>query len=94
LPQTGNTFQFTQHTARLSARHSFKFGGDIRYQNSTKAYFNVNGEYIFGLAEPMIRGLPILANYLLGFQILFTGLANTEFVRSTSVFSLHKIAGD
>src|SRR5579864_3748569 len=49
LPQTGNTFQFSDNYSKIIGRHSFKFGGDIRYQKFDQTvYFNVNGEYILG----------------------------------------------
>ena len=49
LPQTGNTFQFNDNFSKIVGNHSFKFGGDIRYQKfDQKVFFNINGEYIFG----------------------------------------------
>ena len=89
LPQTGNTFQFDDNYSKIVGNHSLKFGGDIRYQKfDQKVFFNVNGEYIFGpggandtqLSDPY-------GNYLLGLPVGYTqGSANTEFVRSTSVY--------
>ncbi|HTC66459.1 MAG TPA: carboxypeptidase regulatory-like domain-containing protein [Candidatus Acidoferrum sp.] len=89
LPQTGNTFQFDDNYSKIVGNHSLKFGGDIRYQKfDQKVFFNVNGEYIFGpggnndtqLSDPY-------GNYLLGLPVSYSqGSANTEFVRSTSVY--------
>ena len=89
LPQTGNTFQFDDNYSKIVGNHSLKFGGDIRYQKfDQKVFFNVNGEYIFGpggnndtqLSDPY-------GNYLLGLPVGYSqGSANTEFVRSTSVY--------
>ena len=49
LPQTGNTFQFSDNYSKIVGSHSFKFGADTRYQKFDQTvYFNVNGEYILG----------------------------------------------
>jgi hypothetical protein len=89
LPQTGNTFQFDDNFSKIIGNHSLKFGGDIRYQKFDQTvFFNVNGEYIFGpggnndtqLSDPY-------GNYLLGLPVGYTqGSANTELVRSTSLY--------
>jgi hypothetical protein len=89
LPQTGNTFQFTDNYSKIIGTHSFKFGGDVRYQKfDQKLYFNVNGEYIFGPGGNNDTGASDLyANYLLGLPVSYSqGSANTEFVRSTSLY--------
>jgi hypothetical protein len=89
LPQTGNTFQFSDNYSKIVGKHSFKFGGDIRYQKfDQKVYFNVNGEYIFGPGGTNDTGATDpYANYLLGLPVSYSqGSANTEFVRSTSVY--------
>src|ERR1700731_3971413 len=89
LPQTGNTFQFSDNYSKIVGNHSFKFGGDIRYQKfDQKVYFNVNGEYIFGPGGNNDTGAADpYANYLLGLPVSYSqGSANTEFVRSTSVY--------
>jgi hypothetical protein len=89
LPQTGNTFQFTDNYSKIIGTHSFKFGGDVRYQKfDQKLYFNVNGEYIFGPGGNNDTGASDLyANYLLGLPTSYSqGSANTELVRSTSLY--------
>jgi hypothetical protein len=89
LPQTGNTFQFNDNFSKIVGNHSFKFGGDVRYQRfDQKVFFNINGEYIFGPGGNNDTGASDLyANYLLGLPAGYTqGSANTEFVRSTSVY--------
>lgn len=49
LPQTGNTFQFADNFSKLMGNHSFKFGGDFRYQMFNQLlYYNVNGSITFG----------------------------------------------
>jgi Carboxypeptidase regulatory-like domain len=89
LPQTGNTFQFSDNYSKIVGKHSFKFGADVRYQKfDQKVYFNVNGEYIFGPGGTNDTGATDpYANYLLGLPVSYSqGSANTEFVRSTSVY--------
>jgi hypothetical protein len=89
LPQTGQTFQFADNYSKIIGTHSFKFGGDVRYQRfDQKLYFNVNGEYIFGPGGTNDTGATDLyANYLLGLPTSYTqGSANNEFVRSTSLY--------
>ena len=89
LPQTGNTFQFNENYSKIVGNHSFKFGGDVRYQKfDQKLYFNVNGEYLFGPSGNNNTGAAdIYANYLLGLPFSYSqGSANTELVRSTSLY--------
>jgi len=96
LPQTGNTFQFNDNYSKIIGNHSFKFGGDARYQKFDQTvYFNVNGEYIYGPGSPNGTGATDLrsgnpdayADYLLGLPISYSqGSANKELVRSTSVY--------
>jgi hypothetical protein len=48
LPQTGNTFQFSDNYSKIVGTHSFKFGGDVRYQRFDQLlYFDVNSQIIF-----------------------------------------------
>jgi hypothetical protein len=89
LPQTGNTFQFSDNFSKIVGKHSFKFGGDIRYQKfDQKLYFNVNGEYIFGPGGVNDTGATDpYANYLLGLPVSYSqGSANEELIRSTSIY--------
>jgi hypothetical protein len=89
LPQTGNTFQFNDNFSKIVGNHSYKFGADIRYQKfDQRLYFNVNGEYIFGPGGANDTGATDpYANYLLGLPVSYSqGSANTELVRSTSVY--------
>jgi carboxypeptidase family protein len=95
LPQTGNTFQFNDNFSKIVGNHSFKFGGDIRYQKFDQTlYFNVNGEYIFSPGGPNDAGATsasgvsdLFPDYLLGLPASYSqGSANRELVRSTSVY--------
>jgi hypothetical protein len=48
LPQTGNTYQFSDNFSKLIGTHSLKFGGDFRNQQFNQLlYFNINGEFLF-----------------------------------------------
>ena len=89
LPQTGNTFQFSDSYSKIVGKHSFKFGADTRYQKFDQTvYFNVNGEYILGSGGPNDTGATDpYANYLLGLPFSYSqGSGNKELVRSTSVY--------
>lgn len=95
LPQTGNTFQFNDNFSKIVGNHSFKFGGDSRYQKFDQTlFFNVNGEYIFSPGGPNDAGATnaagvsdLFPNYLLGLPASYSqGSANKELVRSTSVY--------
>ncbi len=48
LPQTGNSFQWTDTYTKTYANHTIKFGGDFRkaYFNQF-LYYNINGDYTF-----------------------------------------------
>jgi hypothetical protein len=48
LPQTGNTYQFSDNFSKIIGNHSLKFGGDARYQMFNQLlYFDVNGDMSF-----------------------------------------------
>jgi hypothetical protein len=48
LPQTGSTFQFSDNYSKIIGNHSFKFGGDFRYQRFDQLlYFDINGQIVF-----------------------------------------------
>jgi hypothetical protein len=87
LPQTGNTYQFADNFSKLVGAHSFKFGGDIRYQQFNQTlYYNVNGSINFGPGGSNDTG-DSNANYLLGLPNSYSqGSAQQELVRSTSVY--------
>jgi hypothetical protein len=56
LPQVGNTFQFSDNYSKIVGNHSFKFGGDVRYQKFDQLlYFDINGQIIFN-SNPNICG--------------------------------------
>jgi len=101
LPQVGNTFQFADSFSKLVGNHSFKWGGDVRYQKFDQTlYYNVNGSYTFNSSVltgdapqnlyPTGNDLGYVdgyANFLLGLPTSFSqGSAQQELVRSTSVY--------
>jgi len=97
LPQTGNTFQFSDNFSKLVGKHSFKFGGDFRYQMfNQRLYYNVNGSISFGSGgENDLGGVDtangndgnLYPNYMLGIPSSYSqGSAQDELVRTTSVY--------
>ncbi len=101
LPQTGNTFQFADNFSRLIGTHSFKFGGDVRYQKFDQLlYYNVNGSITFGPGGANDLGGTcdptncvntadgnVYPNFLLGLPNSYSqGSAQHELVRSTSIY--------
>jgi hypothetical protein len=93
LPQVGNTFQFSDNYSKIVGNHSFKFGGDVRYQKFDQLlYFDVNGWLTFnsttaGPTGDDVGSDSIYPNYFLGLaNSLIQGSAQHELVRSTSVY--------
>ena len=72
LPQTGNTFQFSDNFSKIVGNHSFKFGGDVRYQKFDQLlYFDVNGWLTFnsttsGTSGDDVGSDSVYPNYFLG----------------------------
>ena len=93
LPQTGQTFQFSDNYSKIIGNHSLKFGGDFRNQRFDQLlYFNINGSYTFtsSTSAPLGNDLGFVnsyADYLLGLPSLYTqGSAQHELVRSNSIY--------
>lgn len=93
LPQTGNTYQFSDNFSKLIGKHSIKFGGDVRKQQFDQLlYFDINGLFNFtsNAAQPSNNDLGFsdaYANYFLGqANSLIQGSAQHELVRSTSLY--------
>ncbi len=93
LPQTGQTFQFSDNFSKIIGNHSIKFGGDYRNQRFDQLlYFNVNGSYTFTSSTSGPSGNDVgfsdaYANYLLGLPNLYTqGSAQHELVRNNAVY--------
>jgi hypothetical protein len=93
LPQTGNTFQFSDNYSKIIGNHSLKFGGDLRFQRFDQLlFFDVNGDMSF-LSSPSAPGGNDLGfsdaypNFFLGLgNSFFQGSAQHELVRSTSLY--------
>jgi Carboxypeptidase regulatory-like domain len=93
LPQTGNTFQWSDNYSKIIGNHSLKFGVDTRYQMFNQLlYFDVNGDLSFlsSPTDPADNDLGFTdayPDYLLGLgNSYFQGSAQHELVRSTSVY--------
>jgi hypothetical protein len=93
LPQTGNTYQFSDNFSKIIGNHSLKFGGDVRYQMFDQLlYFDVNGDMQF-LSSPDgpvgndLGFSDAYPDYFLGIgNGFFQGSAQHEIVRSTSLY--------
>jgi len=89
LPQTGNTYQFSDNFSKLIGKHSIKFGGDYRYQQFDQLlYFDINGLYQFvsdsnicGPANPDVTNCTPVSGNDVGFADsyanYFLGLGNS-----------------
>ena len=95
LPQVGSTFQFSDNYSKIVGSHSFKFGGDLRYQKFDQLlYFDINDWIIFNssTAGPFDSGNDVgsdsvYPNYFLGLaNSMQQGSAQHELVRSKSAY--------
>ncbi len=89
LPQTGNTFQWSDNFSKTIGHHDLKFGGDFRYQQFDQTlYFDINGQYLYFGSGPNDTGYTnLFPNYLLGIVDQYgQGSAQEELVRSKSVY--------
>ena len=86
IPQTGNTYQWSDNLSLVKGSHTFKFGGDVRRQHFDQTlFYNVNGffSYYGGNANDVLSD-DLMPNYLLGLPDNFgQGSAQIENVRST-----------
>ncbi len=89
LPQTGNTFQWSDNFSKTIGRHDLKFGGDTRYQRFDQTlFFDVSGQYFYFGGGPNDPGYSnLFPNYLLGMPDEYgQGSAQEERVRSKAVY--------
>jgi Carboxypeptidase regulatory-like domain/TonB-dependent Receptor Plug Domain len=82
LPQTGNTYQFSDNFSKVIGTHSIKFGGDFRVQKFNQfLYYNINGDFAFaptGSGDTLTSG-DGYANYFLGLPTSYSqGAAQGE----------------
>lgn len=89
LPQTGNTFQWTDNYTKVAGSHTMKFGGDVRRQQFHQfLYFDISGNFGFGPGGTNDVGFSDLyPNYFLGLPNSFgQGSGQLEDIRSTALY--------
>ncbi|MBI3406430.1 MAG: TonB-dependent receptor, partial [Acidobacteria bacterium] len=89
LPQTGNTYQWSDNFSKTIGKHDLKFGGDVRYQRFDQTlYFAISGQYFYFGGGPNDPGFSnLFPNYLLGVPDEYgQGSAQSELVRSKSLY--------
>jgi hypothetical protein len=92
LPQTGNTYQFSDNLTKVAGTHTMKFGVDFRIQRFFQTlYFAPQGDYSYFGGGPNDTGAGIgnelFANYLLGLPDSdLIGSTNSEDVRGNSLY--------
>ncbi len=89
LPQVGNSFQWADSLSWVKGSHTMKFGADIRRSRFDQTlYYNVNGDYTFGGANPdAVGSADNYPNFLLGLADSYSqGSAQREDVRNTGVY--------
>lgn len=95
LPQTGNTFQWTDNFTKVLGGHTVKFGADFRRQMFDQTlYFDPNGDFTYsgGGANDLMAMRPdgtenLYANYLLGLPDAFLqGSTQTENIRMNGLY--------
>jgi hypothetical protein len=89
LPQTGNSYQWSDNLTRVSGNHTFKFGVDFRRQQFNQfLYYNVNGTFsYYGGGPNDTQSANLYPNYLLGLPDQFgQGSAQVEYVRNTGLY--------
>ncbi len=94
LPQTGNTFQWTDNFTKIFGKHTTKFGVDVRRQRFDQfLYFDVSGEFNFTSASNADQiatdgSFPSYPNYFLGAPSTSysQGAAQREDLRNTSLY--------
>jgi hypothetical protein len=89
LPQTGNTFQWTDNYTKVMGNHTMKFGGDTRIQRFDQfLYFEINGGIGFSTGGSNdIGAADLYPDYLLGLPNSFgQGSAQGENVRNSALY--------
>ena len=86
LPQTGNTYQFSDNYSRVMGTHSMKFGADFRIQKFDQfLYYNINGDFSFqnggsnNSLDPAAANADAYPDYFLGVPTSYSqGAAQAE----------------
>jgi len=90
LPQTGNTYQWSEGYSKVLGKHTMKFGADYRYQEFNQHYYyDVNGEFTFSPAASgsTVGFVDAYPNYLLGLPTTYSeGSPQQELVRIQSLY--------
>jgi hypothetical protein len=89
LPQTGNSFQWSDSLTKVSGNHTFKFGVDFRRQQFNQfLYYNVNGTFdYYGGGPNDTESGNLYPNFLLGLPDQFgQGSGQVEYVRNTGLY--------
>jgi hypothetical protein len=89
LPQTGNSFQWSDNLTKVSGVHTFKFGVDVRRQQFNQfLYYNVNGTFdYYGGGPNDVGAANLYPNFLLGLPDQFgQGSGQVEYVRNTGLY--------
>ena len=89
IPQVGNSFQWSDSLTKVTGNHTLKFGADVRRMRfDQNLFFEVSGYYnYFGGGTNDVGFDDLYPNYLLGLPDVYQqGAANTENVRSTSLY--------
>ncbi len=87
LPQTGNTYQFSDNITKVKGTHTMKYGVDFRVQRFFQTlFFAPQGDYSYFGGGPNDTTNPF-ANYLLGLPDSdLIGSTNSEDVRGNSLY--------
>ena len=89
LPQTGNSFQWSDNLTKVSGVHTFKFGVDVRRQQFNQfLYYNVNGTFdYYGGGPNDVGAANLYPNFLLGLPDQFgQGSGQVEYVRNSGLY--------
>ena len=97
LPQTGNSYVWTDNISKQLGAHALKFGADIRYmQFNQTLYYNVNGYFQYNSSgsnapklaiDPTASAYNFLPDYLLGLPYSYSqGSAQAEHVRNNAYY--------
>jgi len=89
IPQTGNTYQFSDNYTRIWGRHTAKFGVDFRLQHFDQTlFFDPNGDFsFFGGGQNDLGADNLFGNYLLGLPDSYLqGSAQASRYRTNSIY--------
>ena len=96
LPQTGNTYQFSDNYSKVMGTHSMKFGADFRIQKFDQfLYYNINGDFSFqnggsnNSLDPAAANADAYPDYFLGVPTSYSqGAAQAEDLTNYGLLSV------